>query len=108
MPHGDCDLPTRLRPKHRVPVISSQGRAMPSINSVSIDKLARLIGTPRCPVLLDVRTDEDFEADPGLIPGSVRRSHGNVSDWSGSYAGRTVIVICQQGSKLSSGVAAFL
>jgi hypothetical protein len=46
---------------------------MPSINAISIDKLARLIGTPKCPVLIDVQTDEDFAADPRLIPGAVRR-----------------------------------
>ncbi len=47
---------------------------MSSINTISIDKLARLIGTPECPVIVDVRTDEDFAADPRLIPGSVRRA----------------------------------
>ena len=46
---------------------------MSSINTISIDKLARLIGTPECPVLIDVQTDEDFAADPRLIPGAVRR-----------------------------------
>ena len=49
---------------------------MPSINTISVDKLARLIGTPNCPALIDVRTDEDFAADPRLIPGAVRRRHG--------------------------------
>jgi hypothetical protein len=33
---------------------------MSSINSISVEKLARLVGTPHCPVLVDVRTDEDF------------------------------------------------
>ena len=41
---------------------------MPSINTISVDKLARLIGTPKCPLLIDVRTDEDFAADPRLVP----------------------------------------
>ena len=39
---------------------------MSSINTISIDKLARLIGTPKCPVIVDVRTDEDFDNDPRL------------------------------------------
>jgi hypothetical protein len=39
---------------------------MPSINTISIDKLARLIGTPKCPVLIDIQADEDFAADPRL------------------------------------------
>ena len=56
---------------------------MSSINTISVDKLARLIGTPHCPVLLDVRTDEDFDADPRLIPGSMRRPHAaSRPDWA--------------------------
>ncbi|MEJ1936088.1 hypothetical protein WDZ92_38330, partial [Nostoc sp. NIES-2111] len=76
---------------------------MPSINSLSIDKLARLIGTPACPAIVDVRTAEDFDAEPRLVPGSVRRSHKDVADWAGLYVGRPVVVVCQQGLKLSQG-----
>jgi rhodanese-related sulfurtransferase len=81
---------------------------MPSINSISIDKLARLIGTPKCPVLIDVQTDEDFEADPRLIPGAIRRPWAQASDWAQEFTGRSAIVICQKGLKLSQGVAAWL
>lgn len=41
---------------------------MSSYTSISSDKLARLIGTAHAPVLVDVRLDEDFDADPRLIP----------------------------------------
>ena len=81
---------------------------MPSINAISIDKLARLIGTPHCPSLIDVRTEDDFQADPFLIPGSVRRPHEGVADWGPGLSGRNVVVICQKGLKLSQGVAAWL
>ncbi len=47
---------------------------MSSLNTISIDKLTRLIGTPACPTLIDVQTDEDFAADPRLVPGAVRRT----------------------------------
>ena len=43
---------------------------MAAPNTISIDKLVRLIGTPKCPVLVDVRGQDDFEADPYLIPSS--------------------------------------
>ena len=46
---------------------------MSSFTTISPDKLARLIGTANTPALIDVRTDEDFAADPRLIPGAVRR-----------------------------------
>jgi len=81
---------------------------MSSINTISPDKLARLIGRPDCPALIDVQIDEDFAADPRLVPGAVRRSFRRVSDWAPELAGRSVVVICQKGLKLSQGVAAWL
>jgi hypothetical protein len=42
---------------------------MPSMNTISADKLARLIRAPNSPALVDVRTDDDYKADPRLIPG---------------------------------------
>jgi rhodanese-related sulfurtransferase len=81
---------------------------MSSINTISIDKLARLIGTPHCPALIDVRTDDDFNANPRLIPSSMRRPHTAPSDWAPEFAGSSAIVICQKGAKLSQGVAAWL
>ncbi|WP_026191038.1 chromate resistance protein ChrB domain-containing protein [Methylobacterium sp. WSM2598] len=81
---------------------------MPTPNAIPVDKLVRLIGTPGCPVLLDVRTEEDFAADPCLIPSAVRRPWAEVSSWAGALAGRSAIVICQRGQKLSHGVAAWL
>lgn len=81
---------------------------MPSINAISVDKLARLIGTPNSPAIIDVRTDEDFGAEPRLVPSSERRPHGDVASWAAEYAGRPVVVVCQKGLKLSHGVAAWL
>ena len=81
---------------------------MSSINTISIEKLARLVGTPKSPVLVDVRTVEDFALDPRLVPGSVRRTHVNTSNWAGELSGRSAIVVCQKGQKLSQGVAAWL
>jgi rhodanese-related sulfurtransferase len=81
---------------------------MSSPNIISPEKLARLIGRPDCPALIDVCTEEDFACDPRLIPGAVRRSHRDVAEWAPGFAGRSAIVICQKGLKLSQGVAAWL
>ena len=81
---------------------------MSSINNISAEKLSRLIGTPKCPALLDVRTAEDYAADPRLIPASGRRSHQDVAAWATGLNGSSAIVICQQGKKLSHGTAAWL
>jgi rhodanese-related sulfurtransferase len=79
-----------------------------SVNSIAFDKLARLIGAPKCPALLDVRADQAFSADPRLIPGSVRRSPDKTDEWAGEFHGRTVVVIGSKGLKVSHGVAALL
>jgi rhodanese-related sulfurtransferase len=81
---------------------------MSSFNTISIDKLARLIGTPKCPVLIDVCSDEDFACDPRLIPGAMRRPFATVRDWAHEFTSYSVVVICQKGLKLSHGVAAWL
>ena len=81
---------------------------MSSPTLISPDKLARLIGTAKTPVLIDVRTEEDFAADPRLIPGAVRRNHQTAADWGEEFSGRSAIVVCQRGQKLSQGTAAWL
>jgi rhodanese-related sulfurtransferase len=81
---------------------------MPSTTTISIDKLVRLIGTPHCPSLVDVRTDEDYNTNPALIPSSTRRPHADASTWAAEFAGRSAIVVCQKGAKVSEGAAAWL
>ncbi|RWN59325.1 MAG: sulfurtransferase [Mesorhizobium sp.] len=81
---------------------------MPFPTTISIEKLSRLVGTPNCPALIDVRTEEDFAADPRLIPGSVRRPHAQLEDWATRLGRSSAIVICHQGKKLGEGVAAWL
>lgn len=83
---------------------------MPAPNAISVAQLARLIGRPDCPALVDVCTDEDFAANPKLIPGAMRRPWADVSSWAEEFAalGKPTIVICQRGLKLSEGAAAWL
>ncbi|MBV9881659.1 MAG: chromate resistance protein [Sphingomonadaceae bacterium] len=75
---------------------------MPAINAISADKLLRLIGTPACPALIDVRPSGD------LIPGSIRRPPEDVEAWAGGLGAANAIVICQHGGDRSAGVAAWL
>jgi rhodanese-related sulfurtransferase len=81
---------------------------MSSINSITSEKLFRLIGTPKCPVLIDVRADNDFASDARLIPGAVRRPAASVDEWAAGFRGQSVVVICRKGLALSQGVAALL
>ena len=87
---------------------AEKGRTMPAPNTISVEKLVRLIGTPKCPMLIDVRSEADFEADPLLIPSSVRRASTQLDDWAEKYGGQSAVVICQTGLNISQGAAAWL
>lgn len=81
---------------------------MASYNSISPEKLARLVGTPKGPLIIDVRDDEDFAAYPFLLPSSNRKPYASAQQWAADYRGRWVVVLCKKGKKLSEGVAAWL
>ena len=80
---------------------------MPSFLEITPDKLARIIGTPALPTVIDVRIDDDFASDPRRIPGSIRRDFRQVTEWGADISG-PAIVLCQKGQKLGHGVAAHL
>jgi rhodanese-related sulfurtransferase len=81
---------------------------MPAPDSITPAQLARRIGLPDAPAIVDVRIPEDRAADPRSLPGSGFASHTDVAAWAPRWAGRDVVVVCQKGLKLSQGVAAWL
>lgn len=78
---------------------------MAAPTEISAARLARLIAPPDCRVLRDMRTDEDHDADPRLIPGARGRPHDARRDLP---SGARALVICHMGLKLSQGAAALL
>lgn len=81
---------------------------MPSNTEITSSQLARLIGLPTAPVIIDVRIDEDVAADSRFLPGAERRAALDVAVWANEFSGRNVVVVCQKGLKLSQGVTAWL
>ena len=81
---------------------------MASYNEITPTTLMRLIGTPARPTIIDVRIDEDFSADPFLVPGSVRHPFTDVAALAETLRGQSAIVYCQKGLKISQGAAAVL
>ncbi len=81
---------------------------MPAPNEITVAKLLRLVGTPECPVIVDISIDPDFEADPFLIPGSFRYPHHDRRGLLDRLRGRRCVVTCQKGIKLSQGLVAWL
>ena len=81
---------------------------MSAFASIAPDKLARLIGTAKAPIIIDVREDEALESDERLIPTSIRLPYANAEQWAPAYRGKSVAVSCQRGKKLAEGAAAWL
>lgn len=85
---------------------------MPAPDSITPDKLAKLLGTPRCPTILDNRRDGLRNDDPLLLPGAraiaeadlvPERLEPLIASLSGPVA-----VACAEGHGSSQGLAALL
>lgn len=81
---------------------------MPAPNEITTPQLMRLIGTPNCPVIVDMCLEPDFAADPRLIPGAIRHSHTDLPGLIARLDGRAAVITCQKGRKLSQGVVSAL
>ncbi len=81
---------------------------MASFNEISVQKLSKLIGTPDCPVIIDVRIDDDFDDDPQLVPTAFRHPFHDIASVGDRLCNRSVIIYCQKGLKISQGAAALL
>jgi rhodanese-related sulfurtransferase len=81
---------------------------MAAPNTISVDKLVRLIGTPKCPILIDVRSEDEFGADPHLIPSAFHCAFDQLEDRVEPQGRQSAVVICQKGSIPSQGAAAWL
>lgn len=79
-----------------------------ALNSIEPAKLLRRIGLPDAPVIVDIRLEDDFEADPWLIPGAIRASHSDLPRLEDRLGDTPGVIACQKGLKLSQGVTAWL
>lgn len=81
---------------------------MPAPNEMTPAQLLRLIGTPDCPVIVDISIDPDFQADPHLIPSALRHPHTDIQGLKERLNGQRCLIVCQKGIKLSQGMAALM
>lgn len=81
---------------------------MPVPNAISPEQLSRILGTPRAPRLLDVRSEEDFATDPRLLPGAIRVDDQALAALAPQLGGQPSITVCQAGHRRSQGTAAWL
>ena len=85
---------------------------MASPIQISVNQLSRLVGTHTAPVVLDVRTEEDFADDPRTLPAALHFPFPDVTSQVESVVQSIgsvrAVVYCQRGLKISEGVAAAL
>jgi rhodanese-related sulfurtransferase len=79
---------------------------MPSPNEITCAQLARLIGTPDAPVLVDLRDHENWLRDPRLLPGSLQRTPDAAIVWGAALKGRKTVTIGERAD--AHGIAAWL
>jgi hypothetical protein len=72
---------------------------MSSLNTISIDRLTRFIGTPACPTPSTFRPMRISPSTRGLFPGAVRRPWAKAAEWAAEFDGRSAGVVCQGGAE---------
>lgn len=85
---------------------------MPAPDAMSCEQLARLVGTPKAPTILDVRREAIRAGDPRLLPGARALAEADLSPEglariAAGFQG-PVVVVCAEGQRLSQGTAAWL
>ncbi|MCB1332998.1 MAG: chromate resistance protein [Roseivivax sp.] len=85
---------------------------MPVPDAITPDKLAKLIGTPRCPIILDNRRDAVRAEDPRVVPCTRPLDDESMKpaalDALAAGLAGPVVTICAEGHARSQGLAALL
>ncbi|MEO5325746.1 chromate resistance protein [Mesorhizobium sp. CC13] len=69
---------------------------------ISSENLIRLMGTDRCPLIVDVRREAVFAAAPTRIAGALWRNHMKVDEWLPQLPRHsTIVVYCAHGHNVS-------
>jgi len=56
-------------------------------------------------LLLDLRKQEDFDADPVLIPGAVKLDPSKVAEWEDVVSGKAdTVIYCARGGSISQTI----
>lgn len=85
---------------------------MPAPDAITADKLAKLIGTPRCPVILDNRREGVRAENPRLLPGAKALTDAEMApealDRFITTLNGPVVTVCAEGHGRNQGLAALL
>jgi rhodanese-related sulfurtransferase len=83
--------------------------SLPPPQGITLDAFAIWHAKPIRPLIVDVRREPAFAADPQIIPSAIRRAPESVLSWArGLDPARTIVVYCVHGHQVSQQVAATL
>ena len=79
-------------------------------NILSVQELAALLhGEGDPPLVVDVRKEPDYAADPRLVPGAIKRSLEEIEAWGNALpAERAIVVYCAEGKWVGAAAADWL
>jgi rhodanese-related sulfurtransferase len=78
-------------------------------SAITVSELARLTGTAKAPLVIDVRREQAFDASECMIAAAIRRQPEDVEQWRGGLpVRRPIAVYCVHGHEVSQGVASAL
>ena len=61
------------------------------------------------PLVIDLRKDPDYAADPRRVPGAVKRSLAEIEGWGRALPpNRTLVVYCEQGKSVGGAAVDWL
>jgi len=64
------------------------------VKTIDKDELRAMLGSPDL-VLIDVRTDADWDSSETKIAGAIREEPAEVDQWAGNYdKGKTIVLYC--------------
>ena len=75
-------------------------------NSITADRFNQLIGTPECPVIVDVRRKKAFDESGQIIATAEWRDPERAAEWAAELTdGAAVVVYCVHGHEVSQDAA---
>ncbi|MFS8084963.1 MAG: chromate resistance protein ChrB domain-containing protein [Acidobacteriota bacterium] len=75
---------------------------------VAPNELYRLLGGPRCPLILDVRKTPAFAEDDRMLPGALRVAPEAIAGWSAPTHAQALVAYCVHGHEVSQQAVAAL
>jgi len=81
---------------------------LPSTVETTTPQLARLVGTPEAPVIIDVRIDQDVNDTPQFLAAAFQYPFNDIELLAPKLANKAVVIYCHKGKKISQGAAALL